>query len=278
MPAWQVVSPDRFVRLTGGDAGLPYFALPSRMLARTGFREGSWYSPGYGVRQMVMRYKRGRQFVKEYVASTFMRGYSQLMFTEERDRPDVVAAINKLNASYALPMNLNAGEVAFTCVCNGQPMKGYYFAGILLTQTPGTEGGVWHVEHLIGFLAAEGKTELAQEVLAHIIQTGQPNPQWVAMQQRVTANTSKIVSRTNEEISKILSDSYWKRSKTMDEISRRRSNAILGVEDVVDPQYGKQFKVETGSNYYWIDHRGAIVGTDTYTSPGIDFREMTRLP
>ncbi len=270
--AWKVVSPDGLVRLTGGDAALPYFTLPSQMLARTGFQEGSWYSPGYGVRQMVMRYKPGRQFVKEYVAGTVTRGCSQLMFTEERDRPDAVAAINKLNASYGLPMNLNAGEVAFTCRCNGQPMKGYYFAGTLLMQT------VWHVEHLIGFLAAEDKTELAQEVLAHIIQTGQPNPQWVAMQQKVTANTSKIVSRTNEEISKILSDSYWKRSKTMDEISRRRSNATLGVEDVVDPQYGKQFKVESGSNYYWIDHRGAIVGTDTYTSPGIDFRDMTRLP
>jgi hypothetical protein len=276
--AWQVVSPDGSVRLTGGDAELPYFTLPTQTLAWAGFQEGSWYSPGYGARMLVMRFKPGRQFVKEYVANTVTRGCSQLTFTEERDRPDAVEAINRLNASYGLAMNLNAGEASFTCRCNARLMKGYYFAGTMVTQTPGVQGGIWHVEHLIGFLAAEDKTQLAQDILAHIIQTGRPNPQWVAMQQKVTADTSKIVSRTSDEISKIISDSYWKRSETMDEISRRRSNAILDVEDVVDPQYGEQFKVESGSNYYWIDHRGAIVGTDTYTSPGIDFREMTRLP
>ena len=142
----------------------------------------------------------------------------------------------------------------------------------------GSEGGIWRPEHLFGFLAGNDQVALAQEVLAHIIQTGQPNPQWLAMQQKVTADTSKIVSRTHDEISKIISDSYWKRSETMDEISRRRSNVMLGVEDVVDPKYGEQFKVESGSNYYWIDHRGTVVGTDTYTTPGIDFRELTRLP
>jgi hypothetical protein len=60
----------------------------------------------------------------------------------------------------------------------------------------------------------------------------------------------------------------------MDEIDRRRSNAILGVVDVVDEQTGKEYKVENSSSYYWIDHRGNIVGTDTYTVPNIDFREL----
>jgi hypothetical protein len=64
----------------------------------------------------------------------------------------------------------------------------------------------------------------------------------------------------------------------MDEISRRRSNAILSVEDVVDPTTGREFKVESGSNYYWIDHRGTIVGTQTDSRPNLDFRELTRLP
>jgi hypothetical protein len=64
----------------------------------------------------------------------------------------------------------------------------------------------------------------------------------------------------------------------MDELSRRRENAILGVEDVVDPVTGRELKVESGSNYYWIDHRGDIVGTQTDTRPNLDFRELTRLP
>jgi hypothetical protein len=64
----------------------------------------------------------------------------------------------------------------------------------------------------------------------------------------------------------------------MDEIDRRRSNVILGVEDVIDPVTGRQIKIESGSEYYWIDHRGTIVGTQTDTRPNLDFRQLIRLP
>ena len=98
------------------------------------------------------------------------------------------------------------------------------------------------------------------------------------MQQNIAANTSQIVSRTQQEISGIISNTYWSRQSTMDEISRRRSNATLGLQDVVDTATGRQFKVESGSNYYWIDQRGTIVGTNTDTRPNLDFRELIRLP
>ena len=48
--------------------------------------------------------------------------------------------------------------------------------------------------------------------------------------------------------------------------------------DVVDPATGSSFKVENGSNYYWIDDRGSIVGTDTSTQPSVDFRQIVALP
>jgi hypothetical protein len=98
------------------------------------------------------------------------------------------------------------------------------------------------------------------------------------MQQNIAANTSQIVSRTNQEISRMISDTYRTRQSVDDELSRRRSNATLGVEDVTDPLTGREFKVESGSNHYWIDHRGAVVGTDTDTRPTLDFRAVIRRP
>jgi len=41
---------------------------------------------------------------------------------------------------------------------------------------------------------------------------------------------------------------------------------------------GRQIKIESGSEYYWIDHRGTIVGTQTDTRPNLDFRALIRLP
>jgi len=276
--AWELLSPDGQIRITGGDAELPTFSLPSQTLAIAGFHEGSWYSPGYGLNMLVQRYLPGVAFARWYVTQKATRNCAELTFTETRERPDAVQAINAIHrqsGSY-VSTSLTAGEVAFTCRQGDQPAKGYYFAGTQLTQSPGS--GIWNVEYLCGFVAPSDKAALAQSVLNHVVQSGQTNPQWAATQQNIAANTSRIVSRTQEEVSRIINDTYWNRQGTMDELSRRRSNATLGVEDVIDSATGREIKVESGSNHYWIDHRGTIVGTETDTRPNLDFRQLIRLP
>jgi len=276
--AWQTVSPDGQIRISGGDAELPAFTEPNQMLVMAGFHEGAWYSPGYGVRMLVRRYTPGAAFAREYVTNRV--DCPGLGPRETRDRPDAVAAINGVYARYGtgISVYLTAGETAFTCGPPGRSMAGYYFAGTQRAQVPGMPGGLWNVEYLFGFVAPEAQASLAHGVLDHILGSVQLNPQWVAMQQNITANTSQIVSRTQAEISKSISSSYWSRQQSLDEISRRRSNAILGVVDVVDPLTGRELKVENDSNYYWMDPRGTIVGTQTDTRPNLDFRQLIQWP
>jgi hypothetical protein len=278
--AWRSESPDG-IRVTTGDESLPTFTEPNQTLAFSGFREGSWYSPGYGVKMLVRRYLPGVRFAHEYVVSKAARGCANLQITDERERADAVAAINQVYSQLGggvVAHSLTAGEVAFTCTEQGRPMAGYYFAGTRRTVVAGMAGGLWNAEYLAGYLAPLAKRPLAQSALDRALRTFQVNPQWAAMQQGITANTSRIVSRTSEEISRIVDDTYWKRQQTMDEIARRRSNATLGVVDVVDPDTGDTRKVESGSNYYWVDQRGTIVGTETDTRPNLDFRNLMQLP
>jgi hypothetical protein len=277
---WQAVSPDG-IRISGGDAELPLFTEPDQMLAMAGLREGSWYSPGYGINRLVQRYLPGVVFAREYVRTRVSRRCPELEITGERDRPDTAAALNSANqqpGAGGITVRLSAGEVTFTCRESGRSMRGYYFAGTQRTQVPGMPGGPWNVEHLFGVIAPEAKVELARAVAEHILKSSQINPQWMAMQQNITAETSRIVSRTNTAISSIITSTHENRQTVMDELSRRRSNATLGVEDVVDSTTGRSIKVESGSDYYWIDHRGTIVGTNTDTRPDLDFRTLTRLP
>jgi len=280
--AWQAVSPDGAIRLWGGDQQLPTFTEPNQMLAMTGFREGSTYSPGYGVQMIVRRYLPGLAFVKDYVTSGAARlGCAELAFTGERNRTDFASAINAIYQQYpsaGVSLQMTAGDVNFTCRQESRAMSGYYFAGTQFTKVASMPGGLWRVEHLFGYLAPREKAAQAESVLQHAIASMQVNPQWAGMQSNVAANTSRIVSRTQAEISNIIDSTYRNRQASLDEISRRRSNATLGVVDVVDPATGREFKVESSSNYYWIDHRGTIAGTETDTRPGIDFRELTRLP
>jgi hypothetical protein len=278
-PAIDVVSPDSRVRILAGDAQIPPFTVPNQMLQSLGFREGAWYSPGYGVNMMVMRYRPGVDFAKEYVMSRISQRCAGITVANARDLPQAAQAIDAIYQQYGgmgMTMQLTTGDVAFTCRLNDTQLRGYVLAGTQLTSAYGSS--LWTVQYLHGYLAVADRAEQAQSVLDHMLQSLQLNPQWVSMQQNLTGQTSQIVTRTNAEISGIISKSYWTTQTTMDELSRRRSNATLGVEDVIDPTTGRQIKVESGSNYYWIDQRGTIVGTNTDTRPNLDFRELVRLP
>lgn len=273
---WKITSPDGSITVMGGDASIPVFTLPNPTLAMAGFVEGSWYSPGYGVRMLVRRYAEGTAFAREYVIERVAPGCQDLRFVDQRGRPDVVEAMNRLTAQAGLPTQLTAGEVAFACRRNGAPMIGYLLAGTRLTGSAG--GGIWNVEHLIGFLAAENSVPVAQEVMAHILSSSQLNPRWVAMQQNLTGSVADIVAKTQAELSRLSTDSYWARHANDSEMSRKRSNATLGVVDVDDPLTGRSFQVESGSNYYWVDPKGRIAGTQTDTIPSVDFRQLISRP
>ena len=58
-PYVRVNSPDGAVTVALGDSKVPPFAVPNAQLDYAGFGEGTWYSPGYGVRMLVRRFRRG---------------------------------------------------------------------------------------------------------------------------------------------------------------------------------------------------------------------------
>jgi hypothetical protein len=277
--AAEAVSSDGQIRILLGDAEVPSFTEPNPTLAMGGFREGSWYSPGYGFQMLVRSYVPGTAFAAEQVRNKVARGCDELSVSETRDRADLVQAINRVYAQcgqMGVMTQLTAGETAFTCRSGSTPMRGYYFAATQLTRSQGP--GLWSVPYMGGYLGPAEKAGLAQAAFEHMVKSAEVNPQWAAMQSHLAGETSRIVTQTHQEISSLIDDTYWHRQGVMDGLDRRRSNAILGVEDVVDPATGGQFKVESGSNYYWIDPRGTVVGTDTDTRPNLDFRQLLQLP
>ncbi len=236
-------SPDGQIRLTRGDANIPPFAEPWPVGEMLDFREGSWYSPDYGVNMMVRRYVPGTDF-------TFAGTCSNLTITDACDRPGAVKAINAIYARYGpgMSVRLRAGEVAFACQRSGRAMQGYYLAGTRLARGYGVS--LWSVEELFGYLAPVEQSELAQLVLSRTVQSIQINSRWLVMQQGIVAKTSQIVAQTGQAISKLITDSYWQQQNTLDEIGRRCSNPTLGVVDVIDSVTGRELKVGSGSNYY----------------------------
>jgi hypothetical protein len=274
-------SPDNQILVQIGDANLPPFIEPSPMLVSSGFPEGGWYSPGYGLRMMVRRFLPAPYFLNEYVRSKLPAMCQQPQVEQPRDRPDTVQAINAINARFGVAGSATlttGGEISFACEKNGQPYRGYYFATTQLDRTAGMPGGTWHLEILAGYLAPAPRADEALSIGAHMLSSFQFNPRWQAMQGNIIANTTQIVSQTNNAISDMIYSGHESRAAIEDDIARKRRNATLGLDDVIDTSTGEKLKVESGANYYWMDYRGNIVGTDSFNAPTVDFHELIRQP
>lgn len=278
--SFAATAPDGSARLAGGDPEIPVFAIPNQTLAWTGFREGSWYSPGYGVRMMVRQYMPGLAFARWYVQTRVAQGCANLQFTQGQDRTRDLAAINAQYAqlgSVGMNMQVAAGDVSFTCQRGAQQMTGYYFASTLVTQTQGN--GIWAVDQLYGYVSQAAAEPEAQTALAHGLESFQWNPQWVQMQQGVAMQTSAIVHQTQVAVSGMIKSTHENKSRVDSEVSRKRSNAMLGVLDARDPATGRELKVDNAANFHWIDNSGRIIGTQTNTRPaGVDARLLVTLP
>jgi len=274
----QAVSPDRKAIIQFNDGNIPSFALPNSMLEWTGFREGSWYSPGYGVRHLVMRYQPGLTFLLGYLQQNYAPRLSSFQVAEQKDRPDFVEQFNRIYSQsqvYGISSRLDAGDALFRYEQDGEKGVGYGLAVTQITKSMSDGVGNWSVSLLLVMAGPESQAETIREIGTHMFQTIRMSPQWVAGQQQLTADVSRIVTETGQAISGIIHDTYEARQGTLDDINRKFSNAMLGVTDVVDPATGETYKVQAGHNYYWS--RGgtnAIVGTDTFTRPDIDFTPL----
>lgn len=266
-------SPDGNAWVFFGDTELPPFTPPSQMLAVGGFREGMWYSPGYGVNMMVRSYETGRGFARSYAESVLGRRCGGLRITSSRDRADASDAINAVYGQFGQGVNvrLSTGEAAFTCGAQGSPRQGYVFAGTLATQAG--MGAIWNVQYLAGFIATPDQAPNAESAMKHMLDSIQLNPDWVARQQSMTMATSQIVTRTNAAIADMIKDTYEHRQAVMDDVFRKWSNTTLGVADLRDPDTGDTYRVASGHNYYWRKGE-TVVGTNTYERPDINFTPL----
>lgn len=277
-PALELTAPDGGIRITSGDAEIPTFTLPSQTLAFAGFREGSWYSPGYGVRMMVQRYLPGAQFAERYVRDHVLPtiGCEQGRIVDRQDRADLSRAVNELYQSQAPPggmARLEVGEVRFECVRSGKGWRGYYLAGTLLV---GAQlGGIWHVDHLVGYTAPQAQAPFAEAVALHMIRTARINPQWARMQEGLAANVSQIVAEANASISAGIRKTFESRWSTEAEVMRKDANMRRETTDLIDPDTGETWNVRSQSRYFWRKPGSdVVVGTETLEVPGVGFQQL----
>lgn len=280
-PAVEVQSPGGRVMAYFGDARTPEYVVPSTALDQAGFPEGSWYSPGRGVLLQVKHYMTGGQFARWFASTTLASGRSELRIVTVRGRLDADRAFRAIYRRCKAPVvqqALNAGETLFTCRDADGPLVGYCFATTLETPSPRGFGSQWQVERNFGYLAAADRAEEAELVLTRLVASFRLNPEWVAKQPNLAAEVVPIMAQTGAASGRLIRERSSDDAASREEQLRQHAKVVLELADRIDPRTKEPVRIESGEDCYWIDPRGNVVGTDTYSAPQLNYRELVRLP
>jgi hypothetical protein len=287
-----MISPDGQMRIFFGDANIGAFIEPSQMLAYAGMREGGYYGLGDGSKLEIRRFITGAQFARNYAQNRFAQQCSSVQVQSGGDRQDLTS--NFLQSARAEGMTnarLTAGDAVFSCAGKSGQLQGHIFAATLYP-LPG-RSTIWQLYRLYGYIAASQSQQAADSIAQKVMQSFRVDEQWRqranqiannavaadnARSQQIQARARAAIQENQRQTSEMIVKGYEQRSQVYDEISRRRENAILGTTDVVDPVSGSQYKIDSYSNYHWMNNQGAIVGNDTGSSPGFGWHDLVTLP
>lgn len=286
-----LLAPDRQIRISVGDANVGIYATPNATYARFGVRSTNL---GDGTRLEIRPFEQARQFLDDYVTRSVARecpGARVVGGAEDRSDLASLAAEQAREQGGRSPTRVTAASVSLSCSWNGQEAHGYYAASTVLVTSQ--MASLWYVDSLYGYVAAAARQQEAEGITRHVFASMQVNAAWRQREDQIAANAvaednrraqelqaqaRESITRDEQKTSDMIVKGYQERSQVYDEINRRRENAILGTVDVIDPSTGRQFKVDNYGDYHWMNNQGAVAGTRTDSSPGMDWHEMITLP
>jgi hypothetical protein len=287
-----LASPDGQMRIFIGDASLGAFTEPNQMLAYGGLREGSYQTLGDGTRLEIRRFIPGAQFARSYAQNRLSAQCSGVQVTSGGDRPELISAFSQaLREDSLTGARTTAGDAVFSCTGKNGPVHGRVFA-LTMLPLPG-RAQLWYIYRLYGYLASPERQQAAESISRQVMNSWRVDPQWRARERQIAnsavqqdnARSQQIQARALQAIrddqrqtSDMIVNGYNQRSKVYDEISRKRENSILGTTDVVDQSSGKQYKIDSYSDYHWMNNQGDITGNNTGSSPGYSWHELVTLP
>lgn len=126
---------------------------------------------------------------------------------------------------------------------------------------------------MFGLRAAQGQLQSSYKFFKLVLSTLRVDPDWQARVNQVSLNIqaaqikgardrSAIITKSNQEISKIITEGYEARQKTMDRTAAQYSQAIRGVETYRNPTTGETIELSNQYGHAWVNNRGEYLLSD----------------
>lgn len=275
-PAVAMESPEKDAAVFIGSGEFPTYVLPTPMDVQLGLAEGSAALGG----MVRLRYLTGAQAAQMVITNKLSQaGFTDVKIVDTEDYQDLAQlATAALQQQGMQGCSQSFGSISFTGKQSGKETRGFCFAGTQYSQL------IWSINYLIGYVAEEGKEQIAEAVMYKTNVSVQWNMQWQAGNQAAMAaqiqnhpSSSSSANTSGSDVSDMLYESYKRRNQADDEMARNRSNATMGQTDVRNADTGQTGKAEAGYNYYWQQGgTNEIYGTQGPDRPAnnIDFTPL----
>jgi len=223
--------------------------------------------------------------LKKIVIPRFRTNLSNLKIINEKNLPDLA---NSLKSNIEMISNTDAAKIRIEYNKNNVWIEEEIYAVIELVQyiIPSLFGQLininWFIEYLFSFKSQKGNLESLSDLFQTMIYSFKINPKWFNLYNQIinyltqmqinqikhVGNISKIISQTHDEISNIISESYYERQKINDKIVENFSNYIRGVENYYNPIDDKTIKLPAHYENVWTNNLGEyILSNDSNFNP-----------
>ena len=235
-----------------------------------------------GLKDLIKKERRGIQYkvVEEKIIKSPapQTGYQQGSYLESRSQ---------------------TGFVRIEYEENAQPVEEAFYGQLDVTNMNSQgvvtyNSAIWSANNLYSVKAPNGKLEAVNKIALTIRASSKPTLPFYNKFIQVTkllsdavyakiyqaGQISKIISQTNDQISKTISDSYWQTQKSNEHINNQFSDYIRGVDRYSD---GSQTQIQLPSGYSnaWVNDRGEYImaesnGFDPNTSLNGNWKQLEK--
>lgn len=204
----------------------------------------------------------------------------QYHFTEEKLIGKPVTQNGYQQGSY-MQSHSQAGFVKIEYLENNEPVEEAFYGQLDVSNMTSQgvvtlQSTVWSANNLYSVKAPKGKLDEVNKIALTIKASSRPTLPFYNKFVQVTkilsdavyariyqaGQISKIISQTNDQISKTISDSYWQTQKSYEHTNQQFSDYIRGVDRYSD---GSQTQVQlpSGYNNAWVNDRGEYLMTES---------------
>lgn len=242
------------------------------------FPVGSLYM-GSEVRQPID----ARQALKTMIIARNRNGVENLRVISEADVPELQAIAEHMAAQelrQGVPgaqAHVTAAKVRVEYDLGGQPVEEEFYGSVTAYVFPsgmfGQTSTIWTPDNLFSFRAPKGRLDTQARLYQTMVKSFQVNVQWfnkyvqvvrMLTQQQIQrihqiGELSRYLSRTSNEISDMMMQTYENRQAAYDRISTNFSQTIRGVDEWTDPASGTRTELPSGYDNAWVNGLGDYV-------------------